>query len=273
MTFAKASFFLYLMVEFVSLRFILLIVLLCSVKLSAQKVFPLDSLYFSDVKGFSADDYGSIYLYKNKNFSLTKFDSLGKQQGRLMLTLPFKVQDVQNPLNIVLFSENAQQMKFVDHNLNEIQKLDLRKFGFIKMAFAEDLQQIWLLDESMKRLIQYNFREDKIINSFPLDFSLEEVGDMHVFGKKLYILTDKSFSIYNFKSEKLFETPITAARKLRRENEILYVLGQNSAWKFSTSDSFKKTFSGNNSEIVDKNNSAYFELKVGKLYLYQLENK
>jgi hypothetical protein len=40
---------------------------------------------------------------------------------------------VQNPLNIVLFSENVQEIKFIDQNLNEIQTLDLKeKFGFIR---------------------------------------------------------------------------------------------------------------------------------------------
>ncbi|RTZ49273.1 hypothetical protein EJ377_00740 [Chryseobacterium arthrosphaerae] len=61
----------------------------------------------------------------------------------------FKVQTVQNPLNVPLFSENAQEMKFVDQNMNEIQRIDFKqKFGFIRMAYAEDLQQLWLLDDS-----------------------------------------------------------------------------------------------------------------------------
>ena len=126
-----------------------------------------------------ADDYGNIYLYKNKDFSFTKYDSVGNQRGKLMLTLPFKIQSVQNPLNIPSFSENAQELKFYDQNLNEIQTVKFReKFGFIKMVYAEDLQQIWLLDESTKRLIQYNFREDKIINSYSFNIDFENIIDV-----------------------------------------------------------------------------------------------
>ncbi len=47
-----------------------------------------------------ADDYGSLYIYKNKDFSFTKYDSLGKQIGKMMFTVPYKVQTVQNPLNV-----------------------------------------------------------------------------------------------------------------------------------------------------------------------------
>ena len=159
---------------------ILVLFLFCSI--SAQKNLPFDSLNLKEVQDLFADDYGNIFLYKNKDFSFTKYDSLGKQKGKLMLTLPFKIQSVQNPLSIPSFSENAQELKFFDQNLNEIQTVNFRqRFGFIKLVYAEDLQQIWLLDESTKRLIQYSFREDRIINAYPLDIYFENLIDFLVF--------------------------------------------------------------------------------------------
>ena len=80
----------------------------------------MDSLSFRDAKDFFADDYGNIYLYKNKDLSFTKYDSLGNQKGKIMLALPFKIQSVQNPLTISSFSENAQELTFFDQNLNAI---------------------------------------------------------------------------------------------------------------------------------------------------------
>lgn len=247
---------------------IILLFLFCS--LAAQKILPFDSLKIKETKGLLADDYGNIYLYKDKDFSFTKYDSLGRQQGKMMLTLPFKIQNVQNPLNIVLFSENAQEIKFIDQNLNEIQKVDLKKFGFVKMAFAEDLQQIWLLDESMKRLVQYNFRDDKIINSYPLGFNFEELKDLLVFENKLYIILKDEFAVYDFKSEKLYSEMLSVPVKLRRENDRIYVISKNGISQF-TGDSLKTIFQSQLAQIVDKNSGAYFEVKEGKLYLYQLE--
>lgn len=249
---------------------LLLIFLFCS--LSAQKSIPFDTLKLKEAKDMLADDYGNLYIYKNKDFSFTKYDSLGKQLGKLMFTVPFKVQNVQNPLSIAFFSENAQEMKFVDQNLNEIQKVDFKqKFGFIRMAYAEDLQQLWLLDDSMKRLIQYNFRNETTINSYPFDASFDDLMDLMVFENKIYILTKKQIRIYTFKFEKLFEAPIENGKRFRRENEFILVITNNSILKYIPEKEMVKIFEDPDAQIVDKNTLSYFEIKANNLYLYNLE--
>ena len=219
-----------------------------------------------------ADDYGSLYIYKNKDFSFTKYDSLGKQIGKMMLTVPYKVQNVQNPLNVPLFSENAQEMKFVDQNMNEIQRLDFKqKFGFIRMAYAEDLQQLWLLDDSTKRLIQYNFRNDTTINSYPFDISFEDLMDMLVYENKVYILTRKHIRIYSLKFEKLFEAPLENGKRFRRENDAILVVAGNFISQYVPEKGMVTVFEDPEAQIVDKNILSYFEIKGNKLYLYSLE--
>lgn len=220
-----------------------------------------------------ADDYGNLYLYRNKDFSFTKYDSLGKQLGKMMFTVPFRVQGVQNPLSVALFSENAQEMKFVDQNLNEIQKLDFRqKFTFIRHAYAEDLQQIWLLDESTKRLLQYNFRNDTTINSFPFDANFDDLIDLLVFENKVYILTKTQFRVYNLKFEKLFEASVENGKRFRRENEVILIIAKNTIFKYIPEKELAKIFEDPDAQIVDKNSLAYFEVKGNKLYLYSFEN-
>lgn len=249
----------------------LFIFVFCS--FSAQRVLPFDSLKVKEVRDLFADDYGNVYLYKNKDFSFTKYDSLGKQLGKLMFTVPFRVQGVQNPLSIALFSENAQEMKFVDQNLNEIQRLDFRqKFTYIKHAYAEDLQQVWLLDESTKRLLQYNFRNDTTINSYPFDASFDDLIDLLVFENKVYVLTKNQFRVYNLKFEKLFETPVENGKRLRRENEFILIVAKNSVFKYIPEKELMKIFEDPEVQIVEKNSLAYFEIKGNKLYLYNLEN-
>jgi hypothetical protein len=234
----------------------------------------LDTLKLKESKDMLADDYGNLYIYKNKDFSLTKYDSLGKQIGRLMLTVPYKIQTVQNPLSVPLFSENAQEMKFVDQNMNEIQKVDFKqKFGFIKIAYAEDLQQLWLLDDSMKRLIQYNFRNETTINSYPFDASFDDLMDLLVYENKVYILTKKHIRVYNFKFEKIFEAPIENGKRFRRENEFILVVTNNSILKYVPEKEMVKIFGDTDAQIVDKNTLSYFEIKANKLYLYNLEKQ
>ena len=254
-------------------RFWFVLVFSIFYSVSAQRILALDSLKLKEVQDFFADDYGNLYLYKNKDFSFTKFDSVGKQLGRVMMTVPFRVQSVQNPLNIFLFSENAQEFKLLDSNLNEIQKIDFRqKFGFVKSAYAEDLQQVWLLDDSTKRLIQYNYRQDLVMNSFPMNFDFENVVAMLVFNNNLYVLRDSKLIVYNFKSEKLIDFEIDNPRKLYRENDSIIIICKNSILKLDSSSKIKTMFTGKDSQIVDKNSSSYFELKAGKLYLYRLKN-
>ncbi len=237
-----------------------------------QNTIPLDSLKLKEAKDMLADDYGSLYIYRNKDFSLTKYDSLGKQIGKMMLTVPFKVQTVQNPLNVPLFSENAQEMKFVDQNMNEIQRIDFKqKFGFIRMAYAEDLQQLWLLDDSTKRLIQYNFRNDTTINSYPFGISFEDLTDLLVYESKVYVLTRKHIRIYSLKFEKLFEAPVDNGKRFRRENDSILIIAGNSISKYVPEKGLVTIFDDPDAQIVDKNILSYFEIKGNKLYLYSLE--
>ncbi|WP_419870512.1 hypothetical protein [Chryseobacterium sp. CT-SW4] len=244
--------------------------LFCS--LTAQKISALDSLKLKEAKDLLADDYGNLYIYKNKDFSFTKYDSLGKQMGKIMFTVPFKIQSAQNPLSIPFFSENAQELKFFDQNLNEIQKVDFRqKFGFIKLAYAEDLQQLWLLDESSKRLIQYNFRNDTTINSYPFDMNFDEMVDLLVFENKVYILTKKHFRVFTFKFEKIFEAEFQKGKRFRRENDVILVITDNSIVRYVPEKGLIPVFEDEAAQIVDKNTLSYFEVRANKLYLYSLE--
>lgn len=225
----------------------------------------------NEIQTLLADDYGNVYFYKNKDFSFTKFDSLGKQLGQLRLTLPYKVQDIQNPLNIVLFSENAQEIKLVDPNLVEIQKIDLKRFGFIKMAYVEDQQQIWLLDESTKRLLQYRFRQDEILQAYQMYFDVEDVKDMLVYKEKIYILSGKAFNVYNFKGEKLYGFSAENGVRLRRENDNILLIGTKFIVKFDSDFKYEIILNKQNAKIVDKNNRTYYEVVGNKIYLYPLQ--
>lgn len=240
---------------------------------AAQSVVSIDSVRLKDADDLQIDDYGNLYLYKNKDFSLTKYDSLGKQMGKLMLTLPFKIQSVQNPLNIPLFSENAQELRFYDQNLNLIQTITFRqKFGFVRMAYAEDLQVVWLLDESTKLLIQYNFRQDLVINSFPLNFDFDGILDMMVFENRLYLLKQDSFDVFDFKSKLLYRIQVENAKRIRRENQSILIIGRDAIQQVRDKQ-LKTIFAALNSRIVDKNSSTYFAVGANKLYLYRIQKE
>lgn len=255
------------------IRFFLILCTAFFCSISAQEKLPLDTLKLKEARDLYADDYGNVYIYKNKDFSLTKYDSLGKQLGKMMLTVPFRVQTVQNPLNIPLFSENAQELKFIDQNLNEIQKINFQqKFGFVRLVYAEDLQMLWILDESSKRLLQYNYRTDSILNSFPFTFNVDEVLDILIFENKVYLLGKNYFKVYNLRFDLLFESKVENVKRLRRENDSVLVIAQNSILQYVPNEGFKTIFEDADAKIVDKNSSTYFEIKDNNLYLYRPKN-
>ena len=241
---------------------------LISISLFSQRKIEIDSLQLKDAKELFGDDYGNIYIYKNKDFSLTKYDSVGTQLGKLQLTFPYKIQGVSNPLNIVMFSENAQEIKFFDQNLNEIQKINLNSiFGFIKAAYAEDLQFAWLIDDSNKTLFQYNFRNNSVINSFPFNINLQSLQDFLVYNNKVYILRENAFEVYNTRATLLYSTNLINAKKLRRMNDDILIFDNQNVKKFDGKN-LLEIFQNSDAKIVDKNNAGFLALIKDKLYLY-----
>lgn len=224
-----------------------------------------------DAKDILGDDYGNIYIYSKKDLSLTKYDSVGNQIGRTMMTFPYKIQSVNNPLNIVMFSENAQEIKFLDQNLNEIQKINLSQdFGFVKGVYAEDLQFAWLLDDSSKTLVQYNFRTNAVINSFPFSINTSSLKDFLVYNNKIYILKEKSLEVYNTSANLLYSANLENAAKLRRNNDLIMVFTANTISQLD-GKTVITIFQNPDAKIVDKNSSGFLALIGDKLYLYNLK--
>jgi hypothetical protein len=151
---------------------------------SAQKQFSI--VIKDSLKDVLIDDFNSLYLCNKNDFSIIKYDSLSVKKAEVKLSSPFTIQSVENPLNIFMFSENTQELKILDKNLNEVQNINLiGEFGHIKAVFVEDLQFAWLLDSSNKSLIQYNYRDNKVINYFPLKSDISNVVNFIVFNQTI----------------------------------------------------------------------------------------
>lgn len=243
--------------------------LFCTI--GAQQMIPSDSMKLKETSDFLVDDYGYVYLYQKKDFSLTKYDSLGLPQAKLMLTLPFYIQSVQNPLSISSFSENAQEVRFYDQNFVQIQTYNLRQnFGYVRAAYIEDLQQAWLIDESTNQIVQYNLRDDKKFHFFPINENFSELIDFLVFDQKFYFLFKNQLKIINFQGSVEKSIEVIVSRKLRRENKRILVIAENKIQELNDG-LLKEIFSVEKAQFVDKNSSAYFVIKDNKLYLYPLK--
>lgn len=250
-------------------RLSLIFTFICAT-LFAQKEFPI--IIKDSIRDVLIDDYENIYVYRNSDLSILKYDSLGHKKAQVMFPQPFKIQSVENPLNIFLFSENGQEIKILDQNLNEIQYLNLyQKFGHVKAVYSQDLQFIWVLDSARKQLIQYNYREDKIINIFPFDMDLSTVVDFIVYQNQLYLLREKCFSVYELKGAHKYSIDIENGKRLRRVNDKIYVIEKNTISLYTPAQLFYPVFSKENFIIVEKNSNQFLALIEDKLYLYGIE--
>ena len=75
-----------------------------------------------------------------------------------------------------------------------------------------------MLDSARKQLIQYNYREDKIINIFPFDMDLSTVVDFIVYQNQLYITQRKKifFNVYETFGAQKYSIDIENGKRLRR---------------------------------------------------------
>ncbi|MEJ8590371.1 hypothetical protein JSO54_03870 [Riemerella anatipestifer] len=238
--------------------------------LSAQVIVPIDERVLKSVQDIFIDDYENIYLYQNNDFSFTKYNIQGQKQGRMMMVFPFKVQSVQNPLNIVLFSENQQEIKMLDQNLNEIQSLKPSQSpSYISHLYMENLQFMWLLNPMSKTLLQYHFRENRLLNSFVLDIDFNDIKDFIVDNGFLYYLQNDYLIKISLISKKVQKMEVPFARKLRREGNSIFVITNTSVIELKE-DKLKTVFSEPKAQIVEKNSNGYLALIGDKLYLYEL---
>lgn len=236
----------------------------------SQNTYPI--LVKDSIRDAVIDEYSDLYIYRNSDNSILKYDSLGKRKAVVELSHSFKILSVENPLNIFLFSENGQDLKILDNNLNEIQTFNLyNHFGHIKSVYVEDLQNIWLVDSSKKSLIYYNYRTDKVNKSFPLKIDVNTVEDFIVNQNRIYLLSEKNFSVYNFNSELLFSQDLGKGKKLKRNGNDIYIIENDNIFSYNENQGLKPTFGKVDYKIVDKNSTHFLALMYDKFYLYKQE--
>lgn len=252
-------------------RSLALLWICCWVGFVAQEHLSIYDGLHDNVDDFLVDDYNNLYCL-DPNLGFTKTDASGRLQGRLLLAFPFRVQTVQNPLNLVFFSRTRQQIKWFDHKLNEIQNLSLIDFGFVTSVYAEDLQQIWLWDDIGKRLVQYHFRDKKIIKAYPFYTEDSAMVDILVYNQRLYALRLDGLRVYTFSGQLLQNFDLKHGKRLRRENDTLWVIAQNEIYRLEEGKWLEKVFQGQENAIVDKNTTAFFEQREGKFYIYPIKN-
>ncbi len=254
------------------LSIICLVLLFFSEKTAAQNIVPFDSLRLKNMQ-FLADDYGNFYYNDLRNLRFVKTDSSGKITAELMPARPFRVQSVRNPLNIVLFSANAQQLRFVDQNLNDIQPaVNLaEKFGFIVAAYVEDQEYVRLLEETGRRLLRYDIRRGKIVSSVVLETDYDGIVDMVARKDKIYIARTSAVETYSRSGRLLSTAQATALQRLELRNNAVYALSSDKAFRIEEDGTMTAVFEKPGALALALNTRFWVAIVGNKLYLYPVK--
>lgn len=214
------------------------------------------------------DDFNGLYLNDQQGFTLEKHSASGEVLASRMLDGPYHIQDVLHPLNIALFSENSQKILFLDQFLNQKQEISLRDFGYIRAAFVENQETVWLLNESTRQLLKYGLRSGTVEKSLLISFPEATVKDMVVSHGVLYLLTAEALHIVEPGSGRNLAVAVTRPVRLRRDSGELLVFTTERVFRLSGENTLVPVFYGNQADLVEKNSQSYFVISAGKLYLY-----
>lgn len=239
----------------------------------AQKIMPFDEGMLEQTTDFWTDDYGGFYFLDSQKLSFSKYDSLGHKNGELLWAVPFRVETVSNPLTIPLFSENAQQIRFVDNNLNYIQDpIDLTSdFSHAKAINIEDLRYMWVLDDVQKQLIKYDYRAKKVIKSFVFNEDFSHLIDVVVDQNLVYFYKEGIFEVYDLNQNCLFKVDLKDIKKMDREGNQIVLFGANKILNYNRKDGLKSIFDIPEARLVGANFKNRFAIIGNNLYLYPLK--
>ncbi len=128
--------------------------------------FSLNQKLYISADFFTTDDFGNIFLIKGQN--IKKINSEGKEIANFQNVYFGNIHqiDVSNPLRILVFYKEFNQLLFLDKNLHELsQVINLDDLGLedVELVCSADDGSFWLLNMTNLELINYN-NDLKIIN-------------------------------------------------------------------------------------------------------------
>jgi len=173
----------------------------------------------SDNSPLQADHFIGVDKFKNvyfiKEMILRKEGPLGEFVFRDYQLGPISSVDIINPLNVVVFYEEANTVVFLDNRLNEINRLrfnQLENFVMLKAVRNAGNNQLWTFDVNTQQLELYNYRNGrKSLISQPIT---KEIIWMEGDFNYCYVLTGNSLMKYNIYGSFLWEIEVSEASQI-----------------------------------------------------------
>jgi hypothetical protein len=170
-----------------------------------QQLVYSHSVALSSPTTISQDRNGNIYLLDPLR-NLLRLDSLGRPLDTFSPPTRGRISQMEawNPMKILLFYEDRQEILLLDRFLRPISSTDLRDINYEGMAKAATLSSddsFWLFDETNQTLSKLDLRLRQLTVETPLNLILDkarfDVRQMREYQNMVYML-DYNSGIYVF---------------------------------------------------------------------------
>lgn len=182
----------------------------------------------------SKDRNGNIY-FLSPNRSLLRTDSVGNPLGTFSPPTRGRIGsiDAWNPMKILLFYEDRQELFLLDRFLRPIGNTTLQDInyrGTAKVAALASDDGFWLFDETNLTLSKLNMQLRKIIIETPLNLILEKerfnVRQLREYQNMVYLLDDNGIYVFDNLGNYKRKLPTTGVNHINfLNNELYFVQG------------------------------------------------
>jgi hypothetical protein len=184
----------------------------------------------------SKDRNGNVY-FLSRNRSLVRVDSLGRQLGTFSPQTRGRIAsiDAWNPMKILLFYEDRQELLLLDRFLRPITNTtlpDINYTGTAKVAALANDDNFWLFDETNLTLSKIDINLRKVIIETPLNLILDrqrfDVKQLREYQNMVYLLDANGIFVFDNLGNYKKKLPITDVNFIGFLNNEVYFVQNNS---------------------------------------------
>ncbi|MFN8256338.1 MAG: hypothetical protein U0W24_11645 [Bacteroidales bacterium] len=179
---------------------------------------------------FTTDKLGNIYIYFDSQ--VVKYTPEGIKTATFTSYETGKLYflDASDPMQLMLFYKDFNQVQFLDNRLNQLGKPlfpDIIDFSAVSSICKSRQFAVWMCDEYQNKLIHYGFNPSKILCSINLensDIAAAEVTYMLESGNEVYLYAkNKGIWVFDYTGTLTKKIDLVADKHFQiRNNQLIY---------------------------------------------------
>jgi hypothetical protein len=208
-----------------------------------------NSLLVNAPSPISKDRTGNIY-FLSRNHSLVRIDSLGRPLGTFSPQTRGRIAsiDAWNPMKILLFYQDRQELLLLDRFLRPISNTtltDINYTGTAKVAALANDDNFWLFDETNLTLSKLALNLRKVVIETPLNLILDkerfDVKQLQEYQNMVYLLDANGIFVFDNLGNYKKKLPISGISSIGFLNNELYFVQNNTLHFIDLYTSKKRT--------------------------------